>query len=306
MEDMGMAITCPQCNYSNPDQNAYCQNCGLRLPSPDEVSQASGSSGLPPPTPGYLAAHGVASGDALMTTPSAGILPGSAAPVAAPLEPAKKSRLPLVVIAIVGTFVVLFGFLALGALLLMSDVGEIGTSTVSDFSTADLESFVPQPAAGPVAIEGETISSDAGTVSLVLPEGGDWILLATNGGYIDLEHPKGYLTVGVQHSTRPTSPDALMEEEMAWMQTEFPDADVVAGPEYWEIENGSGVTFALYYEESKFLGVESYNIDVYTIGTDSSGLATLWINFYGWEEDWEEFHAAVLPVFESIRSPHFE
>jgi hypothetical protein len=306
MEDMEMAITCPQCNYSNRDQNAYCENCGVRLPSPDEASQAKGSFGLPPPTPGYLAAHGVASGDAIMSTPSAGVLPERAAPAAAPAEPAKKSRLSLLVVVIVGAFIVLFGFLALGALLLMSDAGKIGTSSVSDFSTADLEPFVAQPAAGPVAIEGETVFSDAGTVSLVLPDGGDWTVLATNSGYIDLEHSRGFLTVGVQHSTRPTSPDALMEEEMAWMQSEFPDAEVVAGPEYWEIENGSGVTFALYYEESAFLGVESYNIDVYTIGTDSSGTATLWINFYGWEEDWEELHTAVVPVVESIRSPHFE
>jgi hypothetical protein len=300
-----MAIKCPQCSYENPEHNAFCENCGLRLPSPSEAGSVLPSAGTLAGAPGNLAAQGVASGQSELF-PQVGAVSEPVVPETTPADSGTRNRLPLLVIALIGAFVVLIGFIALGVLLLLSGVEEMGTSTVSDLSSESLQGFVPQLTAETATIEGETISSDTDTVTLVLPDDSEWSVMGTEDGYVHLEHPLGFLTVGVQHSFQPTTPDALMEAEISWMQTDFPDAEVVAGPEYWQLENGSGVTFALYYEESEFLGVESYNVDVYAIGTDADGMTTLWINFYVWEEDWEEFHEAVRPVFDSIRSPHFE
>jgi hypothetical protein len=89
------------------------------------------------------------------------------------------------------------------------------------------------------------------------------------------------------------------------MQDEFSGAEVIVGPEYFEFENGTGVMFAMTYSID-FLILDFAEIDVYSLGVDSSGTVVLWVNFYGFAEDWDDFSADVEPVVQSIRSPLFE
>ena len=51
-----MAMTCPQCSYSNPDQSAFCVRCGNKLFSTGQTGQITGTMGNPSPFPSVSSA----------------------------------------------------------------------------------------------------------------------------------------------------------------------------------------------------------------------------------------------------------
>jgi hypothetical protein len=280
------SLICPECQYSNPTDHLYCQNCGTKLP--DAQGAEAESSGYPQ----AIAADRQSSIDIPPSAPAS----------------SSKSRLSLWLILLAGGAVMFCGLVAFVTLLLVwgsDDAADAATDGAPPVTAADLESFRPDPAGGQSSVTGETVSSDSGTVTIVLPEEHEWDVLATDDRFISLEHLYGYMDIGVYRSDFPTTPEELMDEEVEWMQEEFSGSEVVVGPEYFEFENGNGVMFVMAYDID-LLVLDIPEIDVYAFGVDPSGTVVLSVNFYGFEEDWDEFTAAVEPVVQSIRSPLFE
>jgi hypothetical protein len=280
------SVNCPRCHYSNPADHLYCQNCGTRLPRENDA-----------PVP-----SAVAPPDQPHTTDGSLEAPPSAPPNA------PKSRRTLWIVLLASGAVLFCGLCVVVGLVLVwaggnsSDDSTDGTPVVTG---AELESFRPDPAGGEPSTTGESISSDSGTVTVLLPPDDEWDVVSTDDDFISLEHLYGYLDIGVYRSDIPTSPDDLMREEVESVQNEFPGTEVVVGPDYFEFENGEGVIFALGYELDLVI-IDLSDLDVYALGVDTSETVVIWVNIYGLEEDWDELAAAVEPVVQSIRSPLFE
>ncbi len=277
------SVNCPRCHYPNPADHHYCQNCGSKL-DVEAVDET-------PPSSQYQSSA------------------EQQQPARQDESSSKSNRSLYLILAAAGVLVFCGLFVVVLFVLALaggdsSDDGTGGTGT-PELSSADLEPFQPDPAGGDVSTSGETVSSDSGTLSLVVPEGNDWDVLSTEDGFVVLEHDYGFLEVGVYRSDFPTTPEELMDEELEWMQEEFPELEVVAGPDSFEFENGTGIAFATSYDIDLFI-IDVPELDVYVLGVDESETVVIWINFYGLADEWDSFAADVEPIVRSIRSPLFE
>jgi hypothetical protein len=305
-----MATTiCPRCQYSNPSDHLYCENCGTRLPDDRDAEVGSAHRSQSPPGNQEAPRQEMPQGPPTGAGPDRPSEPYEhPQPLASEMSTPPKSRLSLWMVLLAGGAVMFCGLFALVAVLLVwgsDDSADTATDGTPAISAADLEPFRPNPAGGEPSISGETVSSDSGTVTAVLPSGAEWDVLSTEGGFISLEHSYGFMEIGVYRSDFPTTPGELMDEEVEWMQEDFSGAEVIVGPEHFEFENGNGVMFAMAYDID-LLVLDIPELDVYALGVDSSGIVVIWVNFYGLADEWDEFAAAVEPVVQSIRSPLFE
>jgi hypothetical protein len=305
-----MATTiCPRCQYSNPSDHLYCENCGTRLPNDRDSDVESAHRSQSPPGNRESPRQEMPQGPPTGAGPDGPSKPHEhPQPLASEMSAPPKSKLSLWIVLLAGGAVMFCGLFALVAVLLVwgsDDSADAATDGTPAIAAADLEPFRPNPAGGEPSISGETVSSDSGTVTAVLPSGAEWDVLSTEGGFISLEHSYGFMEIGVYRSDFPTTPGELMDEEVEWMQEDFSGAEVIVGPEHFEFENGNGVMFAMAYDID-LLVLDIPELDVYALGVDSSGIVVIWVNFYGFADEWDVFAAAVEPVVQSIRSPLFE
>jgi hypothetical protein len=298
------SITCPQCSYPNPEDHLFCQKCGSRLTGTDEQDTFEPDESPHETEEQFAAELEYSDSSEFEPDPTQSTMP--AEPAAAEPAPSRGIRLWMIILA--GAGLMVCGFLAIIVVLAvigLSDVSGDDNSGEHAIEVADFQRFLPDPSAGEVTVSGETVSSDTGTVSVVIPEDSDWDVVTTQGGFVSLEHTFGFLDIGVFRSDFPTTPDELMDEEVEWMLEEYSDSEVILGPEYFEFENGAGVMFVMAYDMELII-LDFPELDVYSLSVDDTGTVVLWINFYGLESEWDDFSGDVEQVVATIRSPLFE